>query len=178
VTLTFEKATPADEPVIRQLQDEAIAWLATKGTDQWQPGSMRNPRRDDDRGLSPAIARGEVYLVRDSGGEVVATFTLDDYADPEFWTQDDAPSSALYVHRMVVARNAVGRGIGARILDWCAGEVALRGKEWLRIDAWRTNERLHQYYLSNGFAHVRTLMLNHRGSGALFQRPIQREQTP
>jgi GNAT superfamily N-acetyltransferase len=172
VTLTFEKATPADEPLIRELQAEAIAWLATKGTDQWQPGSMRNPRRDDDRGLGPAIVRGEVYLVRDARGEAVATFTLDDHADPEFWTREDDPESALYLHRMIVRRTVAGKNLGQPILDWCSRETARRGRGKLRLDAWRTNVGLHAYYESQNFRLVRIVSLPHRGSGALFEKTV------
>jgi GNAT superfamily N-acetyltransferase len=162
---------PSAQRLRLQLQDEAIAWLATKGTDQWQPTAPRNPHRTADRALAPSIERGEVYLVR-KNGEVAATFTLDDYADPEFWTEDDDPSSALYVHRMVASRAAAGAGIGAAILDWCAAEARRRGKRWLRLDAWRTNKSLHTYYKRHGFTPVRDINLSHRGSGSLFQRPV------
>jgi GNAT superfamily N-acetyltransferase len=170
VNITITRATPADEPVIRELQAEAIAWLAELGTDQWQPGAPRNPRRDDDRGLTPSIARGEVYLVHDESGEVIGTLTLDDHADPEFWTEADDPDSALYIHRMIVSRNAAGMGTGSAMLAWAERETEARGKRWLRLDAWRANKQLQAYYARNGFQPVRTVALDHRGSGALFQR--------
>lgn len=172
MNVTIEQATPGDELAIRQLQAEAIAWLAEKGTDQWQPGAPRNPRRDDDRGLSPALNRGEVYVVRDESNEVIGTLTLDGYADPEFWTEADDPASALYIHRMIVSRAAAGRDVGAAMLEWAAQETARRGRQKLRLDAWRTNESLHRYYERHGFAAVRVVDLSHRGSGALFERGV------
>ena len=173
MNITLTRATPADEPVIRELQAEAIAWLAEKGTDQWQPGAPRNPRRDDDRGLTPSIARGEVYLARDESGEVIGTLTLDDHADPEFWTEADDPDSALYIHRMIVSRKAAGQGAGSALLDWAVRRAASRGKRRLRLDAWRTNTALHGYYERYGFQRLRTVTLPHRGSGALFERDVQ-----
>jgi GNAT superfamily N-acetyltransferase len=170
VNLSIEPATIADEAIIRSLQAEAISWLAKKGSDQWQPSSMRNPLRSAERGLVPSIERGEVYLVRDAGIGVVGTLTLDDYADQEFWTQDDKPESALYVHRMIVHRKSAGQDIGASMLDWAALRAAATGREWLRLDAWTTNQALHAYYERHGFARVRVVDLGHRGSGALFQR--------
>jgi hypothetical protein len=43
---------------------------------------------------------------------------------------------------------------------------------------WTTNERLQHYYLRQGSTYVRTVVLAHNPSGALFQRPAQRVPTP
>ena len=53
-----------------------------------------------------------------------------------------------------------------------------RAGYWLRVDVWTTNERLQHYYLRQGFTYVRTVVLPHNPSGALFQRPAQRVPTP
>ena len=176
MSLTFEVATLDDESTIRALQDEAIAWLATRGTDQWQPAAMqqRLKHRGSDRGLVPAIGRGEVFMVRE-GGKVVGSLTIDDYADPEFWRPEDDPASALYVHRMIVSRSVAGRDIGGAMLEWCASEALRRGRDTLRLDAWRTNHDLHRYYQRHGFRIVRTVNLPHRGSGVLLERVLRSE---
>jgi hypothetical protein len=57
-------------------------------------------------------------------------------------------------------------------------KAADEGAEWLRVDVWTTNERLQHYYLKQGFTYVRTVVLPHNPSGALFQRPAQRVPTP
>ncbi|WP_454859604.1 GNAT family N-acetyltransferase [Promicromonospora soli] len=108
-------ACPVDEAAIRALQDEAIAWLRSRGTDQWQ--NLRPARHGTGRSLADAISRGEVYIVRD-GARIIGTVTVDDYADPEFWTPQDDPTDALYIHRMVVAREASGQDVGGRIIAW------------------------------------------------------------
>jgi hypothetical protein len=43
---------------------------------------------------------------------------------------------------------------------------------------WSTNERLQHYYLRQGFTYVRTVVLPHNPSGALFQRPAQHVPRP
>jgi hypothetical protein len=43
------------------------------------------------------------------------------------------------------------------------------------VDHQRTPQR---YYLKQGFTYVRTVVLPHNSSGALFQRPAQRIPTP
>jgi ribosomal protein S18 acetylase RimI-like enzyme len=67
---------------------------------------------------------------------------------------------------------------GAELLDWAGGRAADEGAEWLRVDVWTTNERLQHYYLKQGFTYVRTVVLPHNPSGALFQRPAERVPTP
>lgn len=160
-------ARPVDEAAIRALQDEAIAWLRSRGTDQWQ--NLRPARHGTGRSLAEAISRGEVYLVRD-GARIIGTVTVDDFADPEFWTPEDDPDDALYIHRMVVARSASGQDVGGQMIAWALDRTRALGRTWLRLDAWRTNPALHDYYLQHGFEHVRTVPLPHRGSGTLFQR--------
>jgi hypothetical protein len=46
------------------------------------------------------------------------------------------------------------------------------------VDVWTTNDKLQQYYRDQGFAHVRTVVLPHNPSGAVFQRPAARVRTP
>lgn len=171
MTLTVEQAGQDDEPAIRALQADAVAWLASIGSDQWQPSSPSKPDQQGERGLTSSISRSEVYLVRNNGA-VIGTFTLDNYADPEFWTEQDHPSAGLYLHRMIVRRDFAGQGIGELIVNWCSKEADRRGKEWIRLDAWVTNQKLHKFYASLGFNLVRTVDLPHRGSGKLFQRAV------
>lgn len=104
---------------------------------------------------------------------MVGTIIVDDFADPDFWSEDDAPSDALYVHRMIVSTTVSGRNLGAALLDFAERLAESRGRKWLRLDAWRTNLALHRYYIRQGFRAVRTVDLSHRGSGALFQRRVK-----
>jgi hypothetical protein len=57
-------------------------------------------------------------------------------------------------------------------------KAADEGADWLRVDVWTTNERLQHYYLRQGFTYVRTVVLPHNPSGALFQRPAEHVPTP
>lgn len=166
--LLHEQATAGDARTIRALQDEAREWLQSRGLDQWS--TVRHADPASPRSLESAIARGEVWVWRNHTG-TVATATLDDFADPEFWTEADEPDDALYLHRMIVRRSSSGSGLGATILNWASSYTAGTGRAWLRLDAWRSNTALQDYYRSQGFTHVRTVELPHRGSGALFQRP-------
>ncbi|MFJ9702162.1 GNAT family N-acetyltransferase [Streptomyces fradiae] len=157
-------ATAEELPTVEGLLIEASEWLASQGSDQWQ----FPPHRDR---IRKAIEHGECFLMVDDEGRATGTITVDDYADPEFWTEADDPGSALYVHRMATSRAAAGQDLGAVMLDWATKRAAQQGKAWLRLDAWKTNPGLHRYYERQGFIFVRLVDLDHRKSGALFQRP-------
>src|SRR4029453_6511032 len=102
-TLTIRKAEPADLDTVEELRAEATAWLASKGLDQWQRSNPRFPTRAR---AADAIERGACYLAYDRDGNLTGTITLDDHADPEFWTPAEQAQPALYVHRMIVPRAA------------------------------------------------------------------------
>lgn len=160
--LIVRAARPDESAAVETLLLDASGWLASRGIDQWR-GS---PRREK---ILAAIARGECFLAQ-TDGAIVGTITIDDLADSDFWSDDDLPTTALYVHRLAVARSAAGRGLGGMLLDWAATRARETGKPWLRLDAWKTNLALHRYYRSQGFALLRVVDLPHRQSGALFQR--------
>lgn len=152
-----------DVPAVLALFSQASAWLRSRGSDQWQysPSAERTAAN---------TAAGALWIA-EQDHQPIATITVDDHADPEFWPTDDDPADALHVHRVIVARAAAGQGLGAALLDWASERAAAAGRKWIRLDAWSTNEQLHRYYHDRGWQHVRTLVLTHRGSGALFQRP-------
>jgi ribosomal protein S18 acetylase RimI-like enzyme len=121
-------------------------------------------------GAGPAFDHGD----RHQEPKPIATVSLDDRADPEFWgrQKDDAG----YVHRLAVRRRFAGREVGAVLLDFAGDQVAARGKPWLRLDCHKENTKLHRYYEALGFEHLTTIDIPSRRSGALFQRPAVRDQ--
>jgi len=158
-------AGAGDIEMIMALLDESIAWLDALGLDQWQ-GERGRQRRH----VKTDLAEETVFVV-ERMGRVVATITIDEFADADFWREEDDIHDALYVHRMTVARDKAGLGLGAAMLNWAAGRAERCGRSWLRLDAWSTNDKLHLYYKQLGFAMVRNNPVTGRGSGALFARP-------
>ncbi|WP_046503479.1 GNAT family N-acetyltransferase [Streptomyces odonnellii] len=161
--ITIRPAASSDADVIASMWSEASRVLAQKGIDQWQyPANAKKISRD--------IERGTAYIVHDFGVNL-GTITVDESANPKFWTPEDAPTDALYAHRVIVLPFAKGRSVGASMLDWASQKARKAGKSWLRVDAWKTNAQLGSYYQRQGFTHVRTVDLPNRRSGALYQRP-------
>jgi GNAT superfamily N-acetyltransferase len=164
----------ADVDTIMRWRAERTAWLRDRGEDQW---SIPLPRT----AIACNVSSGQTWMVWD-GDEPVATLVLSAYTDfeelwkpdvdPEpLWLPDDDPGDALYVSKMMTPLDRSRAGLGAEMLRWAGGRAFDAGLQWLRLDAWTTNERLHAYYRARGFRHVRTVAS--RISGACFQRPAQ-----
>jgi ribosomal protein S18 acetylase RimI-like enzyme len=173
--MRITRATPDDLDTLVTFRDEAAAWLARRGIDQWQ-----EPWPTEDlmvEGMLRNIQAGETFIVWD-GDTPAATITINRWAKPELWTEEEAAEPALYAHKVTVDRAHAGQGLGAELLDWAGTRAADEGADWLRVDVWTTNEHLQHYYLKHGFTYVRTVVLPHNPSGALFQRPAERVPTP
>ncbi len=168
------RAALGDVDTIMAWRRERVAWLARGGEDQW---SIPLPRW----AVAATVLAGQTWMVWE-GSAPVATITLSAYTglddmwkpdrDPEaLWYPEDHPGNAIYVAKMIVPMEHAGEGLGAEMLDWAGGRSFDAGLTWLRLDAWTTNRRLHDYYRRAGFRHVRTIAS--RVSGACFQRPSQ-----
>ncbi|MFC5825620.1 GNAT family N-acetyltransferase [Nonomuraea insulae] len=170
--LSLRRAEPADLPGVLTLLSDTAEWLYAQGVRQWPRGGF-GPER-----IEPLIEERVLFLLDDElryldpdeSAPPVATIALDDHADPEFWTSADDPGSALYIHKLAVARPWSGSGLGDALLDWARAAAFSAGLPWLRLDCAKANPRLQGYYRDRGFRHVRTVDLPHRSSGALFQR--------
>ncbi|MGH3568843.1 MAG: hypothetical protein ACRDRH_23015 [Pseudonocardia sp.] len=81
MTLVIRPAKRDDVEHVVALVTEAAAWLAERGSDQWQ-----YPAGVHDRVIRKDIDRGEAWIVQDDTGYPVATATLNQRADPELWT--------------------------------------------------------------------------------------------
>lgn len=160
-------AAAEDVPALLALRTEAEQWLHSKGTDQWS-----DPETGE-RAITKwraSIDEGRAWVVIGEHDEVLATVSRGP-VDRDFWTDTDRPESALYLYKLIVSRQASGRQLGARVVDWMSRLAALEGRTWVRIDTWRTNSGLHSFYERLGFEHVRTEEPSHRRSGWLAQRP-------
>jgi GNAT superfamily N-acetyltransferase len=168
-------AVPDDLALLIAFRDEASRWLAARGIDQWtRPWPTEDLMAE---GMLRNIRAGEAFIVWDDDTPA-ATITVDGWANPDLWAPEEAAEPALYAHKLTVARAYAGCRLGVELLDWAGNRAAINGAQWLRVDVWTTNRELQQYYLDHGFTHVRTVVLPHNSSGALFQRPARRAATP
>jgi GNAT superfamily N-acetyltransferase len=167
--LHVRRADADDLPVILGMIDGAAAWLRTKDTDQWaRPWPNRAAR---DARVLRRLLSGDTWIVEEDGSPI-ATATARRHGNQTLWTAAEQKEPALYISRLVVARHAAGRGIGAAMIDW-SGQRAVRdwSAQWVRIDVWTTNDALHDYYAKRGFRFCRIDAKENYPSAALFQKP-------
>lgn len=161
-------AREADIDAIVGLRTEAEQWLRDQEIVQWTD-DYHTYARDV---LRTSVEAGEAWVVADNG-RVIATVSIVDRADPDFWHPADDLRAALYLGKMIVARSHAGCQLGDAIMNWAGLRAAAVGKRWLRIDVRRDNHRLHRYYLDRGWVFVRVAHpppSRRTESGTLFQR--------
>lgn len=164
--MIIRQATASDLDTIIAMRQERSRWLAGQGSDQWQVGLTTDGFAERVR---TSIAAGQTYMAVDEHGEVLGTIAIDTWTNPGLWSEQDLAESVI-VHRMITWRHAAGQGVGNVLLE-LANKVALRaGRRWVRLDAWTSNNGLHDYYRSAGFRHVRTIDEHQSKSTALFER--------
>lgn len=156
-------ATLNDADAIIALRLRSEEWLHAAGIDQWH---------DTQRGIRnirDGIAAGSTWIVDDPQEGAAGTLTLNG-ADLDFWKPEEE-HNALFLYKFMIGTRWRGTGLGDELLDWACARVEEVGKQWLRLDCWRSNTALQDYYKRRGFIHVRTVPVSGRGSGALFERP-------
>jgi GNAT superfamily N-acetyltransferase len=156
-------ARPEDVETVAGLLDDATAWVAELGHEQWP---LPYPRED----MAAAIERGEVYLA-EFDGEAVGTVTIL-VDDPAYW--GERPPDAHYVHKLAVRRDRGGRGLGAALVGWADLRAAHAGRAFLRLDCLRDDPGIRSYYERLGFEHRGDL--NDRARGlflSLYERPVR-----
>jgi GNAT superfamily N-acetyltransferase len=159
--LTIRRANKADVDTVATMWNRSAEWLKSIDSDQWQyPVKMEN--------IEAAVKTESCWLVIREDLPI-GTITLDTNAEPQYWHPTDGPANALYIHRMVVEGTERGSELGSAMLDWAGERAIATGREWIRLDAWRSNKALHQYYMARGFELVRVVE-DPSGSGVCLQR--------
>lgn len=167
-TLTIRQASTDEFDAVLDLLGESVRWLRSKGLDQWSTWERWRIK------MRPSLERGDVWLLCD-GGSLIGTVTVETEGDPDFWSAAELADPAAYVSKLAITRDRAGQGLGQLLLEWASDHAYRYGCEALRLDAWKTNERLHAFYLEHGWTYLRTSGGENRKSGALFEispRPV------
>lgn len=128
------------------LFEEARRWHKEMNVSRWPLFELERVLDDIENGRLFIIKQDQCVL----GG---VTVTED---DPLIWG-DECP--ALYIHRLVVARNFKGQSIGNIIVDHVERMAIARNKLALRLDCWAENDRLKRYYERIGFKQIRDVAM-------------------
>jgi GNAT superfamily N-acetyltransferase len=145
-----------DIDTILSLIEEAKQWLPTIGTSQWSTDWKNGEGLSRSERVERSLKDGSTWLayVLFQGEEIpVATVTIGCHVESMVWSDVPAESRpCAYLGRLVTARDFAGLDIGTAIIDWACQYAATEfGAEYVRIDVWTDNFRLHDYYLARGF---------------------------
>jgi hypothetical protein len=176
------KSTSEHLNAILGLIDEAREWLPSKGTDQWRRPWPDKEQRD--ARVYRALVLGATWIAWEIAcGKAIlaATVTVTGKPNPAVWSPLDfnLAERTVYAHRLITARRYAGWDLGAELLDWTGWRGRRNyGARSIRIDVWRENEALHDYYIKRGFERRGACHNIDYPSGVLLEKPISKIPDP
>lgn len=175
-TMRIAQAVPEHLDVILGLIEDARTWLQGKDTNQWAVPWPDRPTRD--ARVRRGLENGKTWIVWDDDVPA-ATVTMARQENPAVWSKPEClcelSEQAVYVHRLITARQYAYRGLGSQLIDWAGLRASKEYEaEWIRIDVWTSNLALHDYYRKRGFEACGFCPDPNYPSGALFQKPVSR----
>jgi ribosomal protein S18 acetylase RimI-like enzyme len=85
-------------------------------------------------------------------GKVACAF-MTAFNDRAIWDERDGEPS-IYLHRISTNPDFRGRGFVKLITDWAIDYAKANQIEYVRLDTWQDNTKLHQLYLNVGYTYV------------------------
>ncbi len=160
--LIFRKARTEDAAQIKEIYDEAIAFMARCGLYQWKGGYPFSETPND-------IKRGILYVLCDEeNGKIAAVTAVDFSVEPSYakiyngaWL-NDLPYCAI--HRIAIADDYRRHGCGSRLVAE-TGKLALeKNIHCVRVDTKCDNLAMQGMLKRNGFSYCGVIILSGGGS--------------
>lgn len=147
--MRIRKTTAADKTEVLKLYHQAKAYFKREGIDQWQTGYP------DEECLNADISEG-ISFVAEEKGAVVATaviMTGTDACYDRIWDGKWLSQAKEYgvIHRLVVAEDKKGNGIGVRLLNRAEGLCHARGMRYMRMDTHADNHAMQRLLVKCGY---------------------------
>lgn len=155
---------------VHRFREQAEVWLRERGADQFQPES--DTQASQAHAIIDRVFDAGEFVGLEINSSLVAVGAVTD-PDPDFWTEDERADPQVYVGRLLVASH--GSRYGTQLLAKIAQVAVDQGAPVMRLDCWRSSKGLHDYYRRLGFRHLRTVPVTGRGSGALFELDITKD---
>ena len=139
--MIIARSAAADEERFREFWNQALAKQRSSGIPLWPEYPAALIREEIQAGLH--------FSAHGSDGALAGCFSLA-LADPLIWAREEK-GDAVYIHRMCVNPAAKGNHLASNVLSWAYGYAARAGRKYVRMDTWRDNRRLIDYYVSCGY---------------------------
>lgn len=154
------QANGKDANQVIEMLTNAASWLKENGINQW---SYLHSGKEN-HAIEAAISKGTTYVVEDKDGKLLASFNLSsEQNDWDLVLWGGSNEQAVYLHRLVVARNDHNKQIGKKLLTWMIENMT---DGMLRLDCVGHNKVLNQLYQDAGF----TFIGSHDMGGKLFSK--------
>jgi GNAT superfamily N-acetyltransferase len=143
-------AEPEDANHVINMLKKIAQWMQNNEIHQWQYLLMGG---DDDE-IKASISKKETFIILNDKG-IVGTFTLSPHQsewDQQIFGIDTEPDS-LYLHRLAIAPEFMGNGLGSDIVKWIHANVK-SNKLYLKLDCVADNIKLNHFYKENGFEYI------------------------
>jgi GNAT superfamily N-acetyltransferase len=161
--LNFRDATEGDIAAIAKLLRDRAAWMQSRDLGPWTPAWF------DDESVAVELHEHR-YVVLELDSRIVGCYRLQ-WRDATYWPND--ATAAGYLHRLCVASDYAGRGLGRVMLDDFEQRVRQRRVGRARLDCVADNLRLVRYYLASGYAHVDTVHVRPSYASARFEKRLK-----
>jgi len=142
----LEKALSGDRDEIVLLIYNVVAHLNQNGIPQWDEVYPRASDVDED------LQKEQLYIVR-AGRKIAGIITLNRESDPEYQNGDWRYRGPDYmvVHRLCVAPDMQGHGIGTRVMRMAEEMLRRNGVKSVRLDAFSQNPYSLRLYEKLGY---------------------------
>ncbi|WP_423410097.1 GNAT family N-acetyltransferase [Heyndrickxia sp. MSNUG] len=125
-------------------------WMENNKINQWQYLLSGG----DDEEIKEAILHKETFILLKEDN-VIGTFTVSSRQSE--WDHHvfgfDFNSESLYLHRLAISPENMGKGLGKEIIDWIHKNVKTE-KKYIKLDCVAHNRKLNQFYKDNGFEYI------------------------
>lgn len=150
--MKIRKAVEADIPAVAAIYDAILDW------EERQPvtviGWLRGIYPTEDIARA-ALAKGELYVMEDEQGAVVAAAKLNQEQVPEYancpWRYAAPDEQVLVLHTLVVDPAQKGRGYGTAFICWYEDMGRQMSCPYLRIDTNSHNLPARRLYAHLGY---------------------------
>lgn len=152
MTFTAVKTNEIDT-VLSILNSTALA-LKTKKISQWT--QWLEPKEIDIKWISEKINNGYFFFIK-RDHHLIGMFSLSD-SDEKYWGKQN--EKAKYLHSLSILPQFKGLKYGQEVIQKIKSDLTINDYKYLRLDCISTNDKLINYYQSQGFIFLRTTEIN------------------
>lgn len=159
--IVIRPGSPDDFPALLQMFDDAVAWLAARGsagqwgTEPWSGVPLQVERVRE-------MAGNSLLRIAEVDG-VPAGACITQEICPEHVPAPDEPE--LYIGLLLTSRGFSGLGVGGRLIANAIDEARSSGVSLVRVDCWAGGDGdLVRYYEGQGFTRTVQFEVETRGA--------------